>query len=295
MDKRLDDEELDKLLEEEYIKEAEFIESSLLADDDFIDKDMTDEEVNASYQKLVHRLKAEGIYHEDEDIGEAAAREENPDAKTSGKKLVSMAVSAQKNSRARVAARHKFVKAAGIAVVCVLGVFAASMTSEANRNYFVETMKYLTGNDTSVIIGNDSENDNPAQNENNARGEIERKLNVKVPEIMYCPEGFKFNNYYIYENTQIAVMEYEYNDEIVTLCIDNEENRNNSQSLGMHGAKIDKVFINDVGITVNFFEIRDGQNTFSYTAQWKMDKCFYQVNGRMDIEEMKKIIKSLVF
>ena len=41
-------------------------------------------------------------------------------------------------------------KIAGVAGVCLMCVFAASMTSEANRNYWVRGFKYLTGNDTKV-------------------------------------------------------------------------------------------------------------------------------------------------
>ncbi len=44
-------------------------------------------------------------------------------------------------------------KVAGVAGVCLLCVFAASMTSEANRNYFIRGLRYLSGDDTRVVVG----------------------------------------------------------------------------------------------------------------------------------------------
>lgn len=296
MDKRFEEEELDKLLEEEYIKEAEVIEEALLADDDLIDKDMTDEEVKDSYQKLVRRLKAEGLYREDEKDGESTPEETLPEEeKTSGEKIISMPVSAPKDKYARMTARHKFIRVAGVAVVCVLGVFAASMTSEANRNYFVETMKYLAGNETQMIVDSNSENEKPVQDETKAIRDIEIKLEAKIPEIMYRPGAFRFRDYFIYENTQIAVMEYEYNGNIVTFSIDNEKNRNNSDSWGLHGTDIDKIVIDDIGVEAEVIEVKEEEGISSYTAQWEMDECIYQLSGKMEKEEMKKIIRSLLF
>ena len=54
---------------------------------------------------------------------------------------------------------RKLSKVAGFVIVCAIAVFAASMTIEANRNYFVDSVKYLTGNDTKILIDNDASND----------------------------------------------------------------------------------------------------------------------------------------
>lgn len=64
MDKESKDVELDKLLEEEMIREAELIEKSLLGDRTE-DTPISEEEIDKSYERFLKRLKAEGLYQEE--------------------------------------------------------------------------------------------------------------------------------------------------------------------------------------------------------------------------------------
>ena len=66
MEKKFDlDDELEMLLDDQLMKEAELLEKVLFADDSFEDYQETTEERKASFEKLVNRLKAEGIYRGD--------------------------------------------------------------------------------------------------------------------------------------------------------------------------------------------------------------------------------------
>ena len=51
-----EDNELKKLLDEQLIREAEIMEEALFSDEDFEDYEMTDEEVEASYKKLMESV-----------------------------------------------------------------------------------------------------------------------------------------------------------------------------------------------------------------------------------------------
>ena len=64
MGREMNDTELDKLLEEEMIREAEMIEHSLLCDDQTEDVHVSEEEIERSYARLMKRLKAEGLCQE---------------------------------------------------------------------------------------------------------------------------------------------------------------------------------------------------------------------------------------
>ena len=64
MDKESKDVELDKLLEEEMIREAEMIEKSLLGDRRE-DTPISEEEIDKSYARFLKRVKAEGLYREE--------------------------------------------------------------------------------------------------------------------------------------------------------------------------------------------------------------------------------------
>ena len=74
-------------------------------------------------------------------------------------------------------------------------VFAASMTSEANRNYFIEGIRYLAGDDARVVVGNDEENEDVNTDEYEAIEDIENKIGVEVPEFYYRPQGMRFYDY----------------------------------------------------------------------------------------------------
>jgi len=195
--------------DENYIKKAEEMERALWEDEDFdedFDEDeeeLMDEEEACSYAALIQRLKAEGVYQEDEkETGNADAAE---DAGNSKHLLPDSRVLPFPRKR-----RISVGRVAGVALLCCACVFAASMTSEANRNYFVEKMQYMMGDDTRIISGNDGENEDINYEEQDAIKEIETKLKVEIPEFYYRPQKFEFLGYNIYETTDIAKIEFEY-------------------------------------------------------------------------------------
>ena len=166
--------------DENYIKKAEEMERALWEDGDFDDdeEEFTDEEEACSYAALIQRLKAEGVYQEDEkETGNADAAE---DAGKSKHLLPNSRVLPFQRKR-----RISMGRVAGVALLCCACVFAASMTSEANRNYFVEKMQYMMGDDTRIISDNDQLNDSVNLEEQDAIKEIETKLKVEVPEFYY--------------------------------------------------------------------------------------------------------------
>ena len=94
----------------------------LVDEDDLSDQRLyTDEEIHVFYGQLVERLKAEGVYREDEDESKEKTH-------------------AGKNRYNKVVQQHRRVKTTGFAIVCFLGVLAVSMISETNRNYVVKTI-----------------------------------------------------------------------------------------------------------------------------------------------------------
>ena len=229
-----DDEKFRQWLEETYINEAELIEKSLLAGQEYEKNLDIAEELSVPREKFYQRLKEEGLYEDETDdtsevskkavrgvgteiAGDAVAKKNNDSVSgTAGEKIISMeartskeAGGAEKSTRDKIIAMepggskkantaakateglHASVKTetstvsdigvsseksskndrpvrkkrsylqlgkvAGVAGVCLMCVFAASMTSEANRNHFIKRVKYLSGNDTKIVVENDPE------------------------------------------------------------------------------------------------------------------------------------------
>lgn len=259
-------------LDEQYIRMAEEMERELFADGDSEIYESTDEEEARSYQILINRLKADGIYQED-DV--------EPDI---GKKVVPL------HRKIRLG------KVAGVAILCCACIFAASMTSEANRNYFVKGIRYLAGDDTRVVVGNDDENEDINTDEYKAIEDIENQLGIDMPEFYYRPYGMEFIGFEVDDTADIAKMEYVYKDNIIVLMIDKQSEDTASKILSAQGRKIDTVIIGQEGIRISVEKVQEEQDLVpSYTAFWEKDNVLYCFSGKIEEEELTKIFEEMVF
>ena len=151
------DAELKKWLAEEYEKETEEMEKILFPDGVIPDDGETEEEAKAAYQRLVEKLKADGVYKEDEtDSIKTDDHKEN----------VKIVYLPEKKS-------HKAARVAAAVLVCSAGIFAASMTSQANRSYFIDSVRYWVGDDTKIVVDNDRTNEKECEDEQTAIDDIE--------------------------------------------------------------------------------------------------------------------------
>ena len=368
-----DDEKFRQWLEETYINEAELIEKSLLAGQEYEKNLDIAEELSVPREKFYQRLKEEGLYEDEADdtsevskkavrgvgteiAGDAVAKKNNDSVSgIAGEKIISMeartskeaggaekavadkvvsmepesskeagtaarategfnspvktetvavsdiGVSSKKGSKNDRPVRKKrsylrLGKIAGVAGVCLLCVFAASMTSEANRNYWVRGFKYLTGNDTKVISDNDENNEIANVDEDKAIQDIEDKIGVKVPEFYYRPDGMKFWNYQFSEETSAARIEYQYKDTILMFYINKQSEDRSSHIYSLHGDEQERIIAGDEKTEVVIDKVYDeGEEMPSYTASWTKDDMFFILSGRVDIEELRKIIKYMKF
>ena len=277
--------------DENYIKKAEEMERALWEDGDFDEdeEEPTDEEEACSYAALIQRLKAEGVYQEDEKETENADAAE--DAGKSKHLLPDSRVLPFPRKR-----RISVGRVAGVALLCCACVFAASMTSEANRNYFVEKMQYMMGDDTRIISGNDGENEDINYEEQDAIKEIETKLKVEIPEFYYRPQKFEFLGYNIYETTDIAKIEFEYHKNVICFVVDKQSEKSVSRTLSADGKKESFTVKSYEGIPVIVEELQEEQDVLpSYTATWEKDNVVYWLAGKIEKGEIKKILEQMVF
>lgn len=116
----MSEEETDRLLEEEFFREAGLLERSLFAGDEensFV-KNQTNAETEAeeAYKRLVKTLQDTGIYRVEA-------------AETIGSRRT-----------------HRIIKAAVAAAVCILGMLAAGMVMETDRSYFAGIIECAENN-----------------------------------------------------------------------------------------------------------------------------------------------------
>lgn len=274
------DAELKKWLAEEYEKETEEMERILFPDGVIPDDGETEEEAKAAYQRLVEKLKADGVYKEDEtDSIKTDDHKEN----------VKIVYLPEKKS-------HKAARVAAAVLVCSAGIFAASMTSQANRSYFIDSVRYWVGDDTSISIENDEGNEKAQKDEQMAIDNVEKELGVNVPLIIERPKGFKFKDYRVNAESGYAFFEYSYNGEILTIYINKYDKETKSSGASLDGKEIDTIKLPEEEISIQIKKIMaKGDKKASYVAYWSSSTEFYQIESQMEEQKFIKLIKNIKF
>lgn len=279
------DDELKKWLAEEYEREIDEMEKVLFPDGVLPDDGETEEEAKEAYQRLVARLKADGVYEEDEEENDS---KEADDHKADTKEKIVYLPEKR---------HHKLARVAAVVLVCAAGVFAAGMTSQANRSYFIDSVKVWTGNDTSISIDNDATSDEVERDEQSAIDDIENQMGFdKIPKFMYRPKNFKYKDYLIHSNTGVALIEYWYGNSVITVYISDYSRTTKTTDYVLDGKIIDSIKVADESFKIEILKIKDKQDKEeNYTAYWKTNTAFYQISGKMEEKEFINLIKNIRF
>lgn len=274
------DAELKKWLAEEYEKETEEMEKILFPDGVIPDDGETEEEAKAAYQRLVEKLKADGVYKEDEtDSIKTDDHKEN----------VKIVYLPEKKS-------HKAARVAAAVLVCSAGIFDASMTSQANRSYFIDSVRYWVGDDTRISIENDEGNEKAQKDEQKAIDAIKEELDLAVPLILDRPRNFEFRSYNVNVESGYALMEYYYGQEIITLFINDYSDERKSGAYVLDGKEITTVKMKNENINITIKKIQDkNDKKENYAAYWEKDSVFYQISGKMQQSEFMNLVKNIKF
>lgn len=282
MFKKLSDEELREWVEKQMEKENRSLENNFFSRVFRKKDDITDEELDRFFAEAIKRIEMQEELQKEEEEKERLRKEK-------WKKRFSFKGDSAVGYR-------KLSRVAGFVIVGALAVFAASMTIEANRNYFVDSVKYLTGNDTKLLIDNDAENERPSLEEEQVRQEIEEIMGVEVPEFLYRPETFEFYDYFIREETGIVNLQYCYQDTVVSLYISENLENTQSNSFSLPGRDVETIYMAKEEIPVSITGIQEeAEMQPIYLAEWEWKNHYYQLSAKMEKNIFKKIIKEIIF
>ena len=282
MFRKLSDEELQEWLEKQMEKENRSLENNFFSRVFRRKNDITDEELDRFFAEAMERIKMQEELQKEEEKKEHLRKEK-------WKKRFSFKGDSAVGYR-------KLSKVAGFVIVCAIAVFAASMTIEANRNYFVDSVKYLTGNDTKLLIDNDSENERPSLEEEQVRQEIEETMGVEVPEFLYRPETFEFYDCFIRKEAGIANLQYLYKENIISVYIKTTNEGLQSSGLSIPGDNVDVIYPDKANIPISMMKIEEDNDLVpGYIAEWTYQNVYYQVIGKMPKKIFEKILKEMIF
>ena len=302
-----DDEKFRQWLEEEYLKEADAIEESLFDGRKFEDNQDIVEKLSVSRESFYQRAREEGLLEnvadekaEDEKNTEEAAPESTEKKILEFRKNAGVsknpACDANRNSGKRKHSYVRFGRIAGIAGLCLICVFAASMSSEANRKYLVNSVRILSGNDSQFISYNDDSNENASTKESDAIADIEEKLDVKMPEFYYRPYGMEFYKYELNDENFYARIEYEYKDNILFFYVDKQDASTESNISSLKGQEkiVDKINKDELEIDIKEITEENDKNA-TYMVNWKYEDVVYYLVGKIKLDELKKTIQYMKF
>lgn len=302
-----DDEKFRQWLEEEYLKEADAIEEALFDGRKFEDNQDIVEKLSVSRESFYQRAREEGLLEDTAD--EKAEDEKNTEEaapESTEKKILEFrknadvskntARDANRNSGKKKHSYMRFGRIAGIASLCLICVFAASMSSEANRKYLVNSVRILSGNDSQFISYNDDSNENASTKESDAIADIEEKLGVKMPEFYYRPYGMEFYKYELNDENFYARIEYEYKDNILFFYVDKQDASTESNISSLKGQEkiVDKINKDELEIDIKEITEENDKNA-TYMVNWKYEDVVYYLVGKIKLDELKKIIQYMKF
>ena len=254
---------------------------------------LSEEELNAMYERFQKRLQKEGL----------ADAEGNPTEKTLEirRQIVEKKVEREKQAerQKKIAKRAKTTKhwvrtakAAGVVLVVGACVFGASMTSEANRIRLVETISGVRNTGDTTWVDNGEERKYTEGSLDEAQKEIRDTIHIAVPEFYYVPKGMQYDNVIVSEVTQMAIIRYQYNNHFVYFHLAANE-KDLSQGSWKDRKQI-KVETLDEEIDVEMGNLLEN-NEECYYAAWKYKDAYYQIGGNIEKEEIIKILNEMQY
>lgn len=254
---------------------------------------LSEEELNAMYERFQQRLQKEGL----------ADAEGNPTEKTLEirRQIVEKKVEREKHAerQKKIAKRAKTTKhwvrtakAAGVVLVVGACVFGASMTSEANRIRLVETINGVRNTGDVAKMNNGEDREPSGESIDEAARKIEDTLHIAVPEFYYIPAGMKYNDFVMITEAQIAWLEYDYNGHIIYLQFAANE-KDLSQGSWKDKEKVQIKTFDEV-IEVEMGTISENKEE-NYYAQWKYKDAYYELSGQIEREELIKILNEMQY
>lgn len=254
---------------------------------------LSEEELNAMYERFQQRLQKEGL----------ADAEGNPTEKTLEIRRQIVEKKAEREKQAerqkKIAKRAKTTKhwvrtakAAGVVLVVGACIFGASMTSEANRIRLVETISGVRNTGDTTWVDNGEKRKYTEGSLDEAQKEIRDTIHIAVPEFYYVPKGMQYDNVIVSEVTQMAIIRYQYNNHFVYFHLAANE-KDLSQGSWKDRKQI-KVETLDEEIDVEMGNLLEN-NEECYYAAWKYKDAYYQIGGNIEKEEIIKILNEMQY
>ena len=194
--------------------------------------------------------------------------------------------------------RRKILKISVIAAACLGVVFGVSMTSAANRRLvkrmwdgLMSEFGYRVNTD---YVGDEETVRSKSKEETAAIEEIHEKTGAPQIYFGYFPEGMRYENYEIMDGLD-AVMSYLYQDSFFYVTVVDADREGTYYYTYDKDATFRETIINDIGTEAKVWETNLDIAEEAYIAEIEYQGWRYILNGIISLEEMRKIVKNILF
>ena len=253
---------LDEWIKAEYDRETKGIEDSLSDGGSFDPNKIDSQEL---YQRIQSRIK----------------EKEEQETKS------------EVQEKRRVITRQRVGKCAALFCVAVTGVFLASMTSEANRSYFMYKMQYLIGDEVGESNVEDRIDVINWEKGKYARQETADRLGIPIPIFHYMLELNIENAYNIQSGDYAATIDYQYDGKIVNLYMVNRK-KTDASNIDFQGKEVKQLEVMNGTVVMTVLKIEGMEEEGpTFAAQWDYKEGYYQLSGQVKESEFLEILKSI--
>ena len=194
----------------------------------------------------------------------------------------------RKSRRGILRPRTAIIAAALLALLLGVGVVTVG-----SREYRPEIIEREQGTETTTRINNTEDAVASAYDEEEVCQEIEEKLGVIAPRLIYKPEGMGLSEYWIDTEMGEAVIKYhEKNSDELQIYISKDVERS-SVHFEMDGKKQDSVFIVTTGMEISVYEYIDSSGNECFQSEFNDFNTYYCITGKMELDEYNKILENL--
>ena len=190
----------------------------------------------------------------------------------------------EKNRRRRLRPRIAVAVAAALALLLGLGAAGSREDKPEIREY------EGAGGSTTRIENSDSGFREYSEEE--VCQEIEEKLGVLAPRLIYKPEGTELYEYQIFATENEAIIKYKYQGSELQVYICKEHSET-SVNFEMDGIQKDIITIGTNGMEVPVIEYTDSENHPYYKVEFEYLNTYYFFTGMMEESEFIKIIENI--
>ena len=244
--------------------------------------------------KIVGQLREEGKWDDNAYRQECKKElydllpQEDQIALRRGRKLAKIEEKWKKN-------RKKIMQRAAI-IVLVGGVFAAGLGADASRERIMNVWGRVTSTGQRLVI--DKTDDTALTGkEDEDRQEIKEELGIKVPKLVYKPEGMKYVDYELDAKMQSAIINYFTKVQKYYYIYMSKEAVDSQEVIEIDGKVVDQHLLGvkylDKGVKVEEIQQEDG--IILYKADFYYNDDYYLFAGELEKEEFDEIIKKIMF